>query len=63
MSVIRENSPSKQGVVRAMARSDHWRWVSTPRWSRTSRKVTSTCQRWTNQVEDLQRIAGEVGTE
>src|SRR4051812_48070175 len=49
-SVTRENSPSKQGVVRAMARSDHWRWVSTPRWSRTSRKVTSTCQRWTNQV-------------
>ena len=40
---------SRQGVVRAMARSDHWRWVSTPRWSRTSRKVTSTCQRWTNQ--------------
>src|SRR3954464_4644467 len=50
MSVIRENSPSKQGVVRAIALSDHWRWVSTPRWSRTSRKVTSTCQRWTNQV-------------
>ena len=24
-------------------------WVSTPRWSRTSRKVTSSCQRWTNQ--------------
>src|SRR3712207_8892022 len=23
----------------AMARSDHCRWVSTPRWSRTSRKV------------------------
>src|SRR4051795_3165776 len=44
-----ENSPSRQGVVRATARSDHWRWVSTPRWSRTSRKVTSTCQRWTNQ--------------
>ena len=48
-SVTIENSASRQGVVRAMARSDHWRWVSTPRWSRTSRKVTSTCQRWTNQ--------------
>ena len=36
-------------MVRAIALSDHWRWVSTPRWSRASRKVTSTCQRWTNQ--------------
>ncbi len=44
-----ENRPSRQGVVRAMALSDHCRWVSTPRWSRTSRKVTSSCQRWTNQ--------------
>src|SRR3954447_10406845 len=45
----RENSPSRQGVARAIARSDHWRWVSTPRWSRTSRKVTSTRRRRTNQ--------------
>src|SRR5215212_8431623 len=44
-----ENSPSRQGVVRAIALSDHCRWLSTPRWSRTSRKVTSTCQRCTNQ--------------
>src|SRR5215213_3254074 len=29
-----ENSASRQGVVRAIALSDHWRWVSTPRWSR-----------------------------
>ena len=36
------------GVVRAMARSDHWRWVSTPRWVRASWKVTSSCQRSTN---------------
>ena len=35
-------------VVRAMARSDHWRWVSMPRWVRTSWKVTSSCQRRTN---------------
>ena len=26
-----ENCPISIGVVRAMARSDHWRWVSTPR--------------------------------
>ena len=37
-------------MVRRMARSDHWRWVSTPRWARTSWKVTSTCQRATNQA-------------
>ena len=30
-TVISENSPSSAGVVRSMARSDHWRWVSTPR--------------------------------
>ncbi|RKK01140.1 hypothetical protein EBE87_27315 [Pseudoroseomonas wenyumeiae] len=29
--VTSENSPSRHGVVRAMARSDHCRWVSTPR--------------------------------
>ena len=29
--VIQENSPIKTGVVRAMVRSDHWRWVSNPR--------------------------------
>ena len=26
-----ENRPIMMGVVRAMARSDHWRWISTPR--------------------------------
>ncbi len=25
------NQPKSAGVVRAMARSDHWRWVSMPR--------------------------------
>ncbi len=45
---VQEKSPSRTGVVRAMARSDHWRWVSRPRWVRTSRKVTSSCQRRTN---------------
>ena len=28
--------------------ADHWRWVSTPRWRRTSSKVTSIDQRKTN---------------
>jgi len=36
------------GAVRAMARPDRCRWVSTPRWARTSSNVTSTRQRWTN---------------
>src|SRR5690625_4767341 len=30
MSVTMEERPSRHGVVRAIARSDHWRWVSTP---------------------------------
>ena len=28
--VTQEITPSRIGVVRALARSDHWRWVSTP---------------------------------
>ena len=28
--VVQEKRPSRAGVVRAMAKSDHWRWVSTP---------------------------------
>src|ERR1019366_3127113 len=47
--VTMENRPSRTGVVLRMARSDHWRWVSTPRWARVSSKVTSTCQRLMNQ--------------
>src|SRR3954452_8054304 len=47
---IKEYKPRSVGVVRRMARSDHWRWVSTPRWARHSAKVTSTCQRRTKQV-------------
>src|SRR3954467_96881 len=42
-TVIKEYKPRSAGVVRRMARSDHWRWVSTPRWARHSAKVTSTC--------------------
>ena len=73
----RENKPSRQGVVRAMARFDpsqapsrlrpsgriasRWRWVSTPRWSRTSRNVTSICQRWIGAEQGLRiELAGGV---
>ena len=31
-----EKKPSQTGVVRAMAKLDQWRWVSTPRWVLTS---------------------------
>src|SRR5918911_1998889 len=56
-SVTKENRPSRAGVVRAMARSDHWRWVSRPRWRRASSKVTSSCQRWTNQARIWSGVA------
>jgi len=55
-----ENKPKRAGVVRAMARSDHWRWVSTPRWARTSWKVTSSCQRRTN--HSMTCLAGTSGS-
>src|SRR3954451_12219007 len=48
-SVTSEKRPSSAGVVRAIARSDHCRCVSTPRCRRTSANVTSTDQRRTNQ--------------
>ena len=35
-------------VILAIALSDRWCWVSTPKWVRTSWKVTSTCQQRTN---------------
>ena len=46
--VFMEYMPSKTGLVRRIAWSDHCRWVSTPRWARQSWKVTLTCQRLTN---------------
>lgn len=48
-SVTSENRPSRAGVVRRIARSDHCRCVSPPRWRRTSDSVTSTRHLWTNQ--------------
>src|SRR5215211_6021530 len=47
--VTTENSPKSAGVVRRMAISDHCLCVSNPRCLRTSWKVTSSCQRITNQ--------------
>ena len=44
-----EYKPIKRGVVRAMAWSDHCRWVSTPRCKRASSNWTSSCQRSTNE--------------
>lgn len=44
-----ENSPSRAGVVRAIALSDHCRCVSIPRCRRASAKVPSVLQRRTNQ--------------
>src|SRR5215207_4629886 len=46
---ISENSPSKAGVVHRIAISDHCLCVSNPRCLRASWKVTSSCQRITNQ--------------
>src|ERR687890_2151250 len=48
-NVTSENSPKSAGVARRIAKSDHWRCVSNPRWLRASWKVTSNCQRITNQ--------------
>src|SRR5918994_4938490 len=47
--VTSENSPISAGVVRRIASSDHCLCVSKPRCLRTSWKVTSSCQRITNQ--------------
>ena len=51
-----------------MARSDHWRWVSTPRWSRTSRpfdRLRSDFDLPTPDVpgEDLQRLTRGIGAQ
>ena len=43
--------------MRRIATADHWRWVSSPRWRRASSKVTSSCQRWTNQPRICGRAA------
>jgi hypothetical protein len=50
-------------VVRAMARSDHWRCVSTPRCARTWWKVPSICGAPGKPEQDLDRIGLPVGAE
>jgi Transposase len=47
--VTSENKPNRAGVLRRIAQSDHCLCVSNPRCRRTSWKVTSSCQRITNQ--------------
>src|SRR5215211_5025925 len=47
--VVSENSPNSAGVVLRIAISDHCLCVSNPRCPRTSWKLTSNCQRITNQ--------------
>ena len=58
----------RQGVVRAIAWSDHWRRVSTPRWSRTSRPFDRLRSNFDLPAldipaDDLQRFAGGIGTQ
>lgn len=43
-----ETEEHSMGVRRSMARSDHWRWVSIPRWARHSSNVVSWRQRFMN---------------
>src|SRR3954468_11521337 len=57
--VTRENKPSRAGVVRAMALSDHWRCVSTPRGLRTAAKVT-TGPAADKPTQDIERIGLQV---
>ena len=52
-----ENRASRTGVVRAMAWSDHCRWVSTPRCARASSHVTSTDQRLTTHARMCAGVA------
>ena len=49
-SVTSEKSPSKAGVVRRIARSDHWRWRLDAEVPPDLLEVTSSCQRSTNQA-------------
>jgi hypothetical protein len=48
--VMIEYRPNKAGVVRAMARTCHWRYVSIPRCARASSHVTSIAQRRIHQL-------------
>ena len=45
ISATKLKIPHRHGVVRSIARSDHWRWVSKPRKARSSSNVISIFQR------------------
>ena len=54
INVTRLNKANRTGVVRAIARSFPWRWVSKPRWARwLLSKVVSTAQRCIKKAQDL----------
>jgi SAM-dependent methyltransferase len=57
--MTREKRPTSAGVVRAMARGVHCRWVSMPRCARMAWNVTSSCQRRTNQAR-VRLVVGDV---
>ena len=59
----RRRGASPPGAVRAMARSDHRRCVSTPRWVRTSSKVVSMRRRRDEPGDDLLGRAVDVGAQ
>jgi len=61
INTTRLNRPNRQGVVRSIARSDHWRWVSKPSCARISANRTSMFQRFTNQPMICSAVA--VGSE
>ena len=61
MSATRLKMPHRHGVVRSIARSDHWRWVSKPNRARNSSKVISIFQRAINSW--MMRSALSVGSE
>ena len=60
--VVQEKSPSRAGVVRAMARSDHWRCVSTPRWAYLVEGDLQLPAQY-KPFQDLGRVRRRVGTE
>lgn len=59
--VTHENHAHRTGVVRAIAWSDPWRGLSSPRWARASAKVTSTDQRLTTHARMCAGVAARSG--
>ena len=61
--VVQEKSPSRAGVVRAMARSDHWRCVSTPQMGSYLVEGDLQLPAQYKPFQDLGRVRRRVGTE